>query len=760
MATWWSTERINNTLSQEYVERELGSLKNREALHRVLRFGDGLTDDTYLDWVLERSPRFFLILNDIGCPEKVFDIIDRSFDDEDLPLSQDALWDLNLFGTKSETLDKKFYRQQFSFLVQELEPGGHVDYGVWEVVPIEPLLKRGPITNSQSSDKVYAYEHLYTRKKIPASGEDGVDRVHFMLHMRGVANVQHPHLISVFATYAQDDFNYVLLKPSTELTLKQIFEDQSKQFKLLDKKDRREIVLTWAHCITSALAYLHDNGFVHTGIRPSNVVVDQNNQAYLNDFAALKALDCEEGPSIYSGELYDHSPPENWLRKPTLHEMAPLKTYLPGGGRTTRRLPKNGARPVDIRPPPSPISSVVNRSTSRSASSSGSSTSNPRPRNALITTFAPQRASSTSLITKQWPADIFSMSTVLLTLLSYLLGHSPKAFANHRCRLNRQAGRGNAPPDASFHKNLKQVNNWMDKLVKEAGHKEKKDVKFWGAVVELVGVCRKGLGKDPSSRISAAELEKKVGGWVDWGLGGRRRKCDCQDGDKASETKSDETEAPKKNPRHEVRPPNRMSERISYIHQTPARYWTTVSEDASEAYPTARNSLATNGLETPRARGSLLIGNGVRNSLPSTIGRSSFLRDSMASGTINSLSVNRSSRATMTRRPSSNTEVWGLGEALKEEDEDDQKDIAEGEIVDEYYYGVDTGANPFVEDFILEDLAEEDEGDIDEEASVDTNILNGYDEDGEAEDEETEAEAAQKDWPLPLGTLKFERNVI
>ena len=799
MTTWWSTEKINATISQEYVERELGNLRNREILHRVLKFGDGLTDNTYLEWVLERSPRFFLILNDIGCPEKIFDVIDRSFDDEDLPLSQDTLWELNIFGTKSESLDKKFYRTQYSFLVQELEQGGHVDYGVWDVVPVEPVLKRGQIGATPSTDKVYAYDHLYTRKKIPASGEEGVDRVHFMLHMKNVTNIQHPHLTTVFATYAQDDVNHVLLSPSSELSVKQVFEDQSKQFKLLEKLDRRDIVLTWAHCITSALAYLHEHGFVHGSIRPSNIVVDQNSKIYLTEFAALKALDRDDAPSIYSGDLYDHSPPENWLRKPTLHETAPLKTYLPGGSRTSRRLPKNNLKTLETRPPQSPNSSVVNRSASRSASSSaGSSTStNARPRNALITTFAPQRAPSVSMVDKQYPADIFSLSTVLLTLLSYLLGHSPKTFASHRCKLNRQAGRGNAPPDASFHKNLKQVSSWMDKLVKEAGHKEKKDVKFWGAVAELVGVCRLGLEKDPGPRPSAAELDKKVGGWVEWGLG-RRRRCTCQDKDKSDSAKAEE-EAEKKPTRASVRPPIRTAERISYINATPARYWTTVSEDVS----TARNSFATFGADTPRGRGSVAISQigspPARSSMHANGSRSSSVRNSMASSTMNSMSVHRNSRATTSRRRSSSTEVWGLGEALREEDEGEQvvvparpkraarkasevSQISASTIsptleVDEFtndcYYGYDpiTGEHPTNQnrsESILEGVVEEGEFDDHETGYDGDSNIDGITEDGDDEDlytetgddDDLESHAANKNWPLPLGALRFADKAI
>lgn len=704
MTVWWSTEKISATISQDFIERELGTLKNREALHRVLQFGDGLTDNTYLDWALERSPRFFLILNDLGCPQKIFDVIDRSHDDDDLPLSQDTLWELNLFGTKSETLDKKFHRVQYNYLIQDLDPGGHVDYGPLDIVPLDPVVKKTQMSDVQATERVYAYDRLYTRKRVPLLGEDAIDRIQFILHLRGIASIRHPHVVSVFATYSYDNFNFVLLTPSTDLSLKQILNDDSKQFKLLEKVDRRELVMTWTHCITSALAYLHEHGFDHKNIRPSTILVDQNSKVFLGEYGAQTALDGNDSTMTYKAEQYEHSPPENWLRKPCLHETAPLKSTLPGGGRTSRRLPKKAREPVvegkrrasTPGVPPSPsINTGITRSNSKSASSSGSS-SHPRPRNAYITTFVPKTTSSSSIIKEQYPADIFSLSTVLLSMLTYLVGYSPKQFASHRSKFNRQAGRGNAPPDASFHKNLGQVETWMDKLVKEAGQKEKKDVKFWGAVVELVGVCRQGLSKEPHRRVDAAGLEKKVDGWVDWGLA-RRRRCTCYDQEKDTE-KAEKEEAKEVKPRHRVRSPKRHSERISYIDQLPERYWTTPSEDVSEGMTTQRNSYATwssgpprrESSATERRRDSVVKDTSLAS--PTRTGSLPTVRNLPGSGSLTSdtytngsMSVQGESRTSLSRpvttftrnttQSTLQTEVWGLEGALEESEEYDEFDV-------------------------------------------------------------------------------------
>ena len=536
MTAWWSEERINATVKQDYIERELGSKRHVVKLHGVLAFGDGLTDDTYLDWILEKSPRIFLILNEIGVPEKVFEFIDKSFADDDLPLSQDALWDLNIFGGKSETLDKKFYREQFGFLVQELEPGGHVDYGYWDVVPVDPVnqaIRRPSIaSNPVTCDKVQVKQKIYTRIKIASPSEKGIDEVPFLMNLKALTSIQHAHLVSIWATYSQEDAHYVLLQPPTEISLKAFLNEPPKAFKALEKSERRDTFLTWTHCLTSALSYLHSQGLLHQSLRPSTIFVDHKYSIFLNDYSALKNLEVEDKTSPYSNELYEHSAPENWFRKPCLHETEALKIYLPGGGRTSRRIPKPAppsfkntlGLPSSTKPEP------IRRTDSKSASS-GSST-NTRPRNALITTLAPTQregsiTSSSSHQKRGSASDVFSLTTIILTLLSHILQHSPKSFASHRSRLNRQAGRGNAPPDSSFHKNLPQVVKWIDILVKEAGQREKKDVKFWGAVVEIAQLCREGIRKDPKERIGVKELEQNIAGWVHWGLA-RRRKCNCK----------------------------------------------------------------------------------------------------------------------------------------------------------------------------------------------------------------------------------------
>ena len=531
MPAWWLEERIDATVNKEYVWRELGSRKYQEQLNRPLAFGHSLTNDTYIDWILLKGRRLFLILDHIGLPECIFQVLDRSLDDDDLPLSEEALYELNLFGGKTETIDKKFYKQQFRFLAKDLASGQHTDYDAHDVVPLEAVHKRPSVSSNSTTDKIFWHERSYTRKRLLTSGERGVDRVHFVIHMKALQKLRHPHLVEVFASYTQNDFSYMLLTPSSEITLKTFLEEQPKSFKQLEKEERLATLLRWTHCMTSALAYLHSRGFTHQTIRPSSVLVSIQNTICLSDFWALKALDDDETSNSYKAETYDHAAPENWQRKACLHETAPLRTTLPGGGRTTRRLPSVSTAAAPTSRSGSISTAVGSQSRRRSKTASSSSSCHSQSRNAIITTFA-----TPSLIgSPSFAADVFSLTTILLELMTLLLGRSMKAFSSHRSKHNRLAGRGGAPADASFHKNLPQVGTWIESLLGQAREKERKSRKaklkgkaeslFYGAVVGVVGVCKNGVWREPSDRLTASGFEKGIRQWVDRGLGTGRRWC-------------------------------------------------------------------------------------------------------------------------------------------------------------------------------------------------------------------------------------------
>ena len=500
MSAWWTNEKISSTVDRAYIIEKLPANK-REALHRPLSFGGDLTDDTYLDWILQKGRRWFLTLDALGVSHRIFGIIDKSCDDDDLPLSEDTLWRLDLFEDKTQTLDRKFYRQQFNYLIQDLAPDRHTDYGSDEVIPVEPDTRRIIGTQNSACDRVYFKSQFYTRKRIKTDGKKGNDRARFLLFLKSIRPLRHPHLASIWATYSQEDYSYMLLTPLYELTLKTCLDDPPKSFKSLPKLRRRELLLTWLACLTSTVAYLHEHKQGHGSLRPSVITISPDHKLYVSDFAALSALDDSIAP--HDRETYEYGAPESWQRKAICQPVAPQKTTLPGGGRTRQRLPKE-----------------KRLSTPRSSATSSSSSSNSRT---VVTTFS---ANSHSFTTAP-SADVFSLGAIILTILSALLSYTPKTCAAYRAKHNRTAGRGGAIGDASFHANLGQVGKWMDILIKDAEKMKKSggDRLMMETVTGLVGLCSAALRKDSGSRPHAVDLDRDISHFVGRGVGKPRDCC-------------------------------------------------------------------------------------------------------------------------------------------------------------------------------------------------------------------------------------------
>ncbi|MCJ1335152.1 hypothetical protein MMC09_000418 [Bachmanniomyces sp. S44760] len=552
--TWWTDKKINATVTREYIIGRLGPRK-QIALHRPLAFGDGLTDDTYLDWILQRGRRLFLIFEDIGIPEWIFEAVDRSFDDNDLPLAEEQVWDLNLSHSTTNTLDKKFHRRQFHYLVHDLSEGCHVDYEPEEIIPVETVAKKTNPLSNQNIDGVYIKDKLCTRRRVPLGKDNGVDRIHFILYLKALQKLKHNHLITVFATYTHLDYGCILLVPSVDLSLKSLLEDPPKHFKALSKDQRRESLIRWVTCLTSAVTYLHESGYAHEAIRPANIFITTTNKICLGPCATLDLLDDKRGS--YDRESYDYGSPEQWIRTPSFQETAAPKTTGHGGGRSVRRLPKAPQRAAETvsplspllpsvhRPPMSKVLSApapvlrtqsskgltaaapkATRSRSQSESNNSNSSISSKNKKTLITTFAQERPTSL-------PSDVFSLSCILLDLLtavfSPVCGSSTtsnslksskftiKAFATFRGKKNRQAGRGGALPDSSFHANLSQVTKWNEKLSEEAWGKEGS---IWRVVAELgETVVRAGLKRDGELRWKARDGDRVAREVVDRWLG-------------------------------------------------------------------------------------------------------------------------------------------------------------------------------------------------------------------------------------------------
>lgn len=511
MTAWWTEAQIEGRVDREFVNSKLQP-QEQVVLDKPLAFGDGLTDDTYIDWILQKAKKLFLILLDIGVPDQVFGVIDDSFDDEDLPLSLDAVSQLQLSFQPDDSLNKKFYRTQFNYLVRPIGQGEHGRYGNDEVVPVELSKKKTDGLLNHSFEKVHlpgTSSKVFARRKISlgyASG--GLPEEDFVAELDAMKAITHEHIMSLWASYTQNHTGYILLTPAPDMSLKSFLTDVPQQFKMLPKQRRREILLNWPHCLADALSFLHWHGLAHQEIRPSNVFVDSSNTIFFSDIGSGKLKSLPNRKKNTDTEAYEYAAPEHWVKTAVVHQAPPPRSTLPGGGRTGRKIPVIGTQQPSRRSSLiSDVSSLASYDTSAATSTTTTATSNSSSSNSSSSGSTAILHRYRRLPTDPQRSDIFSLACIALDILTHLLKRKPTAFASHRAAKNRSAGRGGAPADASFHVNLAQVAAWIDVLDKDAFAK---DDQLFRAVPPILALLAKMLARDPKVRPTAAEVEGRL----------------------------------------------------------------------------------------------------------------------------------------------------------------------------------------------------------------------------------------------------------
>jgi serine/threonine protein kinase len=532
--SWWNEERIESTVTRDYVLSKLRfDDTGLQRLDQPVAFGDGLTDDTYIEWILEKSKRIFLILVDIGVADQIFGVIDDSWDDDDLPVPLDAIERLKLSYDRDEGLERRFYKRQFSYLLRELDQGTHTDYDIDEVVPVEPVLRRAGVTFQHAVEKVhlpYKDNEVFLRKRfVFGQGQNKVPEEEFINEIAAMKSVVHAHIASIWSSYTYDHCGYVLLTPASELNLKNFIQTPPQAFRILVKQDRRRLLVNWLHCLADALTFLYRQGFNHKDIKPSSVLVDGDNNILFADIGNFRRME-DKKPSEM--ESYEYGAPERFIRSAestidSYNSSASLSKVL-HSGRNVRKI-SNPASMSTYSASISDTSSMSQAShnsvamspilSSNSTHSSNESlssrpTSPTTPATAVSGTFSftsatsvPASAYSTTTASPQ-KGDVFSLACIFLDILTLLLKRKASAFSSHRSSKNKRAGRGGAVADSSFHANLSQVESWMRALEKDAS--KKKDDRIFSTIAPILSVCRIMLERNPEQRPDAWQVENEM----------------------------------------------------------------------------------------------------------------------------------------------------------------------------------------------------------------------------------------------------------
>ncbi|KAF1349578.1 kinase-like domain-containing protein [Delphinella strobiligena] len=340
---WWTDDRIETKVTRHFIVSQIRG-EEREFLNKPLGFGEGLTDDSYMDWILARARRLFLILAEIGKSEQIFGMIDDSLDDDDLPFSLQTIRQLELSIEPDDRLDKKCYETQFLYLLRQLKQGSHIDYGLNEHIPMEYVHKLPPAVTLQYWDRVHFPndpDRVFLRRKFDFGSDDLRDakRSEYRSDIAKAKYLKHEHISPVWASYTTGDSGYVLSDFVPEHTLSSFIAQRLPyQFMRVPATERPILILEWLHCLSDALASLHHRGTYHGAIRPTNIVIDYDNRIAFADVGVLQTFQREK--KIDKKEIAEYAAPEVYInltmpRTNAMGEKTDSASNSSGSTRTT-----------------------------------------------------------------------------------------------------------------------------------------------------------------------------------------------------------------------------------------------------------------------------------------------------------------------------------------------------------------------------------------------------------------------------------------
>lgn len=513
---WWTDSRIKSRLTDTYIFSKLRG-EERAFLGRPVGFGDGLTDDTYMDWIKERAKRLFLILCDVGVPDQIFGCIDDSWGDDDLPISLDDVQNLELAVENDETLNRKFYDTQFIYLLRELDQGSHIDYGPNEHIPMELVGTLPPAVSLQIWDRIHfpgRTDDVYMRRKYALVEKDtGKDlRSSFLKDVRKARAYAHEHIAPVWASYTTGDSGYVISDFVGEHTLATFITHRNPpSFQRISAPERPILLCEWMHCLADALASLHHRGAAHSAIRPSNILIDNSNRIAFADVGTLRTF--QRGKKMKPTEAYEYAAPETRLAqapfalpssppissKGAFSKLRKLSSSTSGSSsdssnssstrsnscctaQTSPCSPTSPARSDSISTVAASISSSPKSATSvrnfsrHLAHSSITSASTASTAPTTIIHLVPSGLSGSSSTSDEHSkaspevSDIFSLGCNFLDIITFMIRGKTNDFVKFRTTRVTSPNKNKSRTDTSFHFDLVKIEHWIE-ILKEDSRK-------------------------------------------------------------------------------------------------------------------------------------------------------------------------------------------------------------------------------------------------------------------------------------------------
>lgn len=100
---------------------------------------------------------------------------------------------------------------------------------------------------------------------------------------RILSDVHHPYIVNVLEVFEENNTAYIAMEYLSGRSLKQLMDRQGKL--------SEERTLKYIYQIGTALQFVHEKNILHLDIKPSNILIDKNDNARLIDFGVSKRYD-------------------------------------------------------------------------------------------------------------------------------------------------------------------------------------------------------------------------------------------------------------------------------------------------------------------------------------------------------------------------------------------------------------------------------------------------------------------------------------
>ena len=220
---------------------------------------------------------------------------------------------------------------------------------------LESLLGKGGMARVYRAVDTGTNRHVVVKLIDPPFRSDPEYVARFQREAQAIAKLNHPNIIQLYRFAEQDGLLYMAMQHVDGADLEVVLAGYRADNAFMEPDDASRIVRE----ICSALDYAHGRGVIHRDVKPANILLDKEGQAFLTDFGLALLTEVGTRGEIF-GSAHYMSPEQaissaQAVPQSDLYSMGVILFEM-----FTGNVPFDADKPLDIallhmsEPPPSP----------------------------------------------------------------------------------------------------------------------------------------------------------------------------------------------------------------------------------------------------------------------------------------------------------------------------------------------------------------------------------------------------------------------